>query len=361
VDKKKAARGATPSPKGRDKRASSATTLKDVATVAGVSFQTVSYVMNGKGSVSDEVRERVRKIADRMAYRPNRSAQSMRTGRSRTIGLIVSDMANPFHAEFAHAVEKAAATARYAVLLVDVQAPSARAANIAERVAELQTHPLDGVISSVHHPSVIKLDLPVVLLGASGSRDSVTADDVAGGVAVAEYVLQKGHRRVGLVTSPLLGGIPARREALLATLQGKAEVLWEYTTPISERVGPDAAELFRRRDVSVVVCSNDMAAISVQRALHDLGVKVPQEMSVVGYDDIAWAAIVTPALTTVRLPLSELAVAAIGLIEERLESPRRRSRHLKVPIQLIERESLIDVPAPAPLRKSRKTTSQTGG
>lgn len=341
VDKKKTAAGARTSRSGApEKRNASPVTLKDVASAAGVSFQTVSYVMNDKGSVSEKVRVRVREIANRMAYRPNRSAQSMRTGRSRTIGLIVSNMSNPFYAEFAHAVERAAAAARYAVLLVDVQEPTASPPEIAERIAELQSHPLDGVISSVHHPSLLKLALPVVFLGDSARRDSVTADDAAGGRLVASHLMQTGHRRIGLVTSPLPGGIPTRREALLASLAGKAEVAWEYTTPSSEQVQPDADKLFERRDVTVIVCSNDMVAISVQRALRGLGIAVPEEVSVMGYDDIAWAAIVTPALTTVRLPLGELAAAAMDLVEKRLESPRRHSRHLKLPVELIERESL---------------------
>jgi LacI family transcriptional regulator len=299
--------------------------------------------MNNNGSVSDEVRARVREIADRMSYRPNRSAQSMRTGRSRTIGLIISDMGHPFFAEFAQAVERASAAARYAVLLVDAQAAVASADEIGERIAELQTHPLDGVISTVHHPAVAKLALPVVFLGESASRDSVSTDDSIGGTMLAEHLLNKGHRRIGLVTSPLPGGIPIRREALLGYLRHKAKVVWEYTTPTTEKVQSDAKILFGRRDASVIVCSNDVVAISVQQALRELGIAVPGEVSVVGYDDIAWAAIVTPALTTVRLPLTDLANAALDLILQRMEAPKRRSRHVRLSVTLVERESLSSV------------------
>lgn len=331
-------------PRARSGESPPATRLKDIAKVAGVSLQTVSYVMNNNGSVSEEVRARVREIAARMGYRPNRSAKAMRTGRSQTLGLVVSDLSNPFYAEFARAVERAAAVVRYAVLLVDAQAPAAEtaeSAGMAARIAELQSHPVDGVISTVRYPSVLKLDVPVVLLGVPvRGRDSVTSDDERGGEALAEYLLTLGHRRFGLVTSPLPGGIPIRRDSLIRRLRGEAEIIWEYETPPTERVAPDFAEFLRRRDVSVIVCSNDIVAISVQRVLRDLGISVPHDVSVVGYDDIAWAGIVTPALTSMRLPLADMGRVAVQFVLERLEEPQRRSRRLSLPVTLIERESV---------------------
>lgn len=315
--------------------------LKDIAKIAGVSLQTVSYVMNNNGSVSEEVRARVRQIGKRMGYRPNRSAKAMRTGRSQTLGLVISDMSNPFYAEFARAVERAAAAEGYAVLLVDAQAPAAETAEIAERIAGLKSHPVDGVISAVRYPSVLTLDVPVVLLGVPvRGRDSVSSDDVRGGKALAEHLLSLGHRRFGLVTSPLPGGIPIRRDALMERLRGEAEIVWEYETPASEMVAPDIAGFLLRRDVSIIVCSNDIVAISVQRALRDLGIVVPDDVSVVGYDDIPWAAIVTPALTTMRLPLADMGSAAVRFVVDRLHGPRRRARRVNLPVTLVVRESV---------------------
>ncbi len=320
------------------------TRLKDIAEVAGVSLQTVSHVMNNNGSVSAEVRARIREIGDRMGYRPNRSAKAMRTGRSQTLGLVISDLGNPFYAEFARAVERAAAAARYAVLLVDAQASAAgkaAAGEIAERIAELTSHPVDGVISTVRYPSVLRLDIPVVFLGNPvRGRDSVTSDDRRGGRALAEHLLALGHRRFGLVTSPLPGGIPIRRGALIERLRGAARIVWEYQTPPTENVAPDIAALLQRRDVTVIVCSNDIVAISVQRALRNLGIRVPDDVSVAGYDDVPWAAIVTPALTTMKLPLAEMGRATVRFILDRLQDPARRSRRLSLPVTLVERESV---------------------
>lgn len=315
--------------------------LKDVARVAGVSLQTVSHVMNNNGSVSEGVRIRVREIGERMGYRPNRSAKAMRTGRSQTLGLVISDMSNPFYAEFARAVERAAAAAGFAVLLVDVQAPSAETAETAERIAALRSHPVDGVISTVRYPSVLGLDVPVVLLGLPArGRDSVTSDDVTGGRALAGHLLGLGHRRFGLVTSPLPGGIPIRREAFIDRLGSEGAIVWEYRTPASEQVAPDVADLLSQRDVTAIVCSNDIVAISVQRVLRELGISVPGEVSVAGYDDIPWAGIVTPALTTMRLPLPDMGRATVAFILARLDDPRRRARRLSLPVTLVERESV---------------------
>ena len=183
----------------------------------------------------------------------------MRTGRSQMLGLIVSDIGHPFYAEFGQAVWRAAAAARYAVLLVDAQGPRAETAEIANRIAELQSHPVDGVISTVQFRSVLELDIPTVILGDTvGRRDSIAIDDFKGGQAVADHLLQLGHRHFGLVSSPLPGGIPIRREGLLNRLRTKAQVVWEYITPPTEKVTSEVKELLARQDVSAIVCSNDM-------------------------------------------------------------------------------------------------------
>src|SRR5882724_5580724 len=139
------------------------TTLKDIAKVAGVSAQTVSCVVNDTGSVSEEVRERIRLIAARMGYLPNKSAQAMRTGRSRTLGLVVSDMRNPFFPALARAVEQAAAGAGYALLLVDTHGPKTDAA---ERISTLKMHAVDGVLATEYSPPIGQLGVPTVIIGS---------------------------------------------------------------------------------------------------------------------------------------------------------------------------------------------------
>ena len=317
-------------------------TLKDVAAAAGVSLQTVSYVVNGKGSISQAVRERVQEVADRMGYVPNKSAQAMRTGRSRTLALVSDDLTHPYWAEYSQAVERAAAAAGYAVLLIDAHNESSE--TIA-RIDSLRTHPVDGIITVLYTPAVARLKLPMVVIsGAVRGRDSVVSDDAAGSAILAERLLQLGHRRFGLVTSPMVAGVPMRRKTLIDRLTEDGSIEWEYDTPPDERVGADVIPLFQRRDVTAIVCSNDVVAIGVLRVLRELGISVPGDVSVTGYDDVSWAGIVTPSLTTVRQPYVEAARKALELLIARIETPTRRARHVTLPVSLVERDSLGPVP-----------------
>ncbi len=137
-------------------------TLRDVANAAGVSAQTVSCVVNNRGSVSDPVRQMVRRIADELGYVPNKSAQFMRTGRSRAIGLVISDIRRPFFPELAHYVQKAALEARYAVLIADT---SGSKQEVAERLGDLKGHGVDGVLTTEDIDAVYDLGVPTVMIG----------------------------------------------------------------------------------------------------------------------------------------------------------------------------------------------------
>ena len=313
-------------------------TLRDIAKIAGVSAQTVSCVVNNMGSVSEALRLRVREIADRLGYAPNMYAKAMRTGRSQTIGLVISDIRRPFFPELAHELQRATRKAGYSLVVVDTEdSPD----QVQERVSVLRRLGVDGIITTEDLPAVFDLGIPSVMLGQSHrGRDSVTADDAAGGVILAEHLLSHGHRKIGLVTSPLEGGVKARRETLIARFASHAEVVWEIVTPLSEIITAEVRNRLRMREMTAVVCSHDLIAIGLLRALRDLGILVPDEISVVGFDDVQWASIVSPSLTTVRQPYASLADEAFRLLVERIDNPNRKARHLKIGVQLVERESV---------------------
>jgi len=327
-------------PKAQKPRSSRAITLKDVAEVVGVSMQTVSYALNGTGSVSEELRAKIREVTRQMSYRPNRSAKAMRTGRSNTIGLVVNNMSNPFFAELAQAIERAAASARYAVLLIDARGEEVESPETLDRIEALTSHPVDGVVSTANFKSVRNLDLPVVFISGDPirSRDRSGSDNLAG--VLVEHLIELGHTRFGLVTSPRPGGVPVRRQTTLEVLERhKLAVAWEYVTPASERVDENVFPYLARRNVTAIVCSNDVVAISVLGALRHLKIRVPDDVSVVGYDGIAWSAIVTPSLTTVRSPFAEIGRAAIHLLSDRLKDPNRRARTVLSPAVFMPGES----------------------
>ena len=277
-------------------------TMRDIAEAANVSVQTVSCVMNNKGSISDAIRARVRKIADERGYRPNLTAKAMRTGRTQTIGLVIADIRVPFFPELAYWVQRAALSRGYSVVIVDTDGT---AEQTAERILTLKAMAVDGVITTETLPAVFDLGLPTVVIGGPvRGLDSVTSDDAGGGAMIAAHLLALGHRRIGLVTSPRASCIPERRAALIAGLGGKAEVVWEVTTPASETISNEIRRMFNEINVTAVVCSHDLIAIGLLRALWEMNVSVPEDVSVIGFDDVQWSAVVSPGLTTIRQPFA---------------------------------------------------------
>src|SRR4051812_14352559 len=239
-------------PKHRSPAPRSTVTMRDIAEAANVSVQTVSCVMNNKGSISDAIRARVRKIADERGYRPNLTAKAMRTGRTQTIGLVIADIRVPFFPELAYWVQRAALSRGYSVVIVDTDGT---AEQTAERILTLKAMAVDGVITTETLPAVFDLGLPTVVIGGPvRGLDSVTSDDAGGGAMIAAHLLALGHRRIGLVTSPRPSCIPERRAALIAGLEGKAEVVWEVTTPASETISNEIRRMFNKINVTAVVC-----------------------------------------------------------------------------------------------------------
>src|SRR3984957_8012968 len=316
-------------------------TLKDIAKVAGVSAQTVSCVINNTGSVSDSVRKQIRQIATQLGYLPNKSAKTMRTGRSQTLGLVISDIRHPFFSELAHGVQLAAGEAGYALLFVNADGSPEQ---VSERLSVLRSHAVEGIITTEYSPAVRRLGLPTVRIGEPvRGVTSISADDAAGGVLLAEYLLAKGHRHIGLVSSPRGGCVLTRRDAFVKRIAHQGEVVWEIFTPPSEVMTEQIAIMLPGRDVSAIHCSHDLIAIELLRELSKQKIKVPQEISGVGFHDISWASIASPALTTVRQPFFGMCSGAIDLLLEKIANPERRNRHLKLGVELMERETVADL------------------
>ena len=240
-------------------------------------------------------------------------------------------------------MQRSALKRGYSVLIVDTDGSPEQTA---ERILTLKAMAVDGVITTESIPAVFDLGLPTVMIGAPvRGMDTVTSNDAAGGAMIADHLLKLGHRRIGLVTSPRTGCIPIRRETLLKGLKGRAKVVWEAMTPSSEIITNDIRRMFNSIDVTAVVCSHDLIAIGVLRALWEMGVSVPDDVSVIGYDDVQWSAVVSPGLTTIRQPFAELADQAVEVLLDRMERPERRARRVVVDVTLVERETVADLTA----------------
>jgi LacI family transcriptional regulator len=319
-------------------------TVKDIAAAVGVSVATVSNVLNGKPNVGSVIRTKVLHAAKQLGYRPNRAAQAMRTGRTRAIGLVLPDLTNPFFPELAQAVEKTARSLGLLVCLIDSQGS---AAGESDGFALLMQHAVDGVIwcpVGARLPAALrKLDRPVILVDRPGLRYPVVHSNyLAGGELLARYALRMGHKRVGLLSGPMnLQSARLRRDGFVNACPDK-QIVWEVNVGFDGLLTPAAIDALveHRSKVSLIAAGNDLIAISAIRCLTEHGIKVPEKMSVTGFDNIRWADLVTPRLTTVAQPMGAIAAKAVELMQKSLSGQIIPARHNLFEVTLIERDSV---------------------
>jgi LacI family transcriptional regulator len=321
------------------------TTVKDIAAAVGVSVATVSNVLNGKPNVGPVIRKKVLQAAKQLGYRPNRAAQAMRTGRTRAIGLVLPDLTNPFFPELAQAVENTARSLGLLVCLIDSQG---RVDGESDGFALLMQHAVDGIIwcplGSRRPPALRKLDRPVVLIDRPGLRYAVVHSNyVMGGQMLAQYALRMGHTRVGLLSGPQdLESARQRRDGVANAAPDRIEIAWEVSVGFDGVLTKQAVDalLQRRRKATLIVAGNDLIAISAIRRLTEDGVRVPEDVSIVGFDNIRWTDVVRPRLTTIAQPVGAIGAKAVELMQQSLSGEKIPPRHTIFDVTLVERDSV---------------------
>ena len=319
-------------------------TLRDVAKLAGVSHTTVSHVLNGTKRVRHEVADRVWAAVETLGYRLNRQAQALRRGQSRILGLILPDLTNPFFPGLAQAIGLAVHRAGYTLTLVDSLEDEAVQEEGLRHLAEEQVAGAIWVpVNSYKLPP-----FPVVLVDRTAEGvDGVEADHFLGGRLQARHALELGHQRVGILSGPQsLRSARLRRKGFLVEAQeGGLDVVWEEEVPFSLRLTPRARARLQmaRKEVTLVAAANDAIALAALEVLRESGTRVPEEVSLIGYDDIPWATLVYPPLTTVRQPIKQMAEAAVDLLLRRLEEPEGGAARVVLPVTLVPRGSTREV------------------
>ncbi len=310
--------------------------LKDVAQAAGVSVATVSYVLRGAKPVSREVELRVWQVARELGYQPNRSAQTLRTGRSRTLGLLVPDLTNPYFPALVQVIETTARALGYALILIDAQNDPATEREGLELLAGYSV--AGSVWVPVGEPP--KPPFPTVIVDRPAEGfDAVQADHYQGGALLAAYALELGHHRIGLLSGPReLISAQERRRGFLEGLGG-LDPVWECAVPFALELPEAALARLTRNEITLLVCANDVVAIGAVRSLKQLGRRVPGEVSVLGFDDVPWAALLEPPLATVRQPVAELGRTAVMLLHERIQAPEAPIKRQVLPVELVARRS----------------------
>lgn len=324
--------------------------IKDVATAAGVSTATVSHVINNTRFVTNETRERVTLAIKRLNYYPNAQARSFALGRSTTLGLVVSDIANPFFPEIIKAVELAAYEHGYDVVLANTSYDAARTSNYVRRFIErkvagvlLMTSELDTkLIAELRRQQVAVVFLD---LGRPGAQMSNIVVDYEQGIEQAiKHLKDLGHTRIAYV-----GGPKHLRSAVkrLEAFENSVKRFLPRAKPIIRegdfqmggglRIATELLQL-KVRPTALVV-ANDLMAVGAMRACRTFGLHVPRDVSIIGYDDIALAQMTDPPLTTVQLPRAELGRAAVEAVMEIIEHPQGFGVERHIATKLMVRDS----------------------
>lgn len=327
--------------------------MKDVARAAGVSVSTVSNVLNRPDYVSSANRIKVLDAIARLGYVRNNAARQLRVGRTRTVGLAVLNIANPFFIDVIRGVEDTLSRTGLSVILCNSDGRSEREESNLDMLEEQQVQGM--LISPVdrHSPWLAKLaerDIPVVFLDSpatDGGRCSVSVDDLAGGHLAASHLLEQGHERLVYVCGPpLLHQVTERRHGVLAAFEEagvQEERLAVIECPeLSFGAGCDAGErlLGIRPRPTAVFCANDLLALGVLQVMFANGISVPGDVALVGYDDIDFAAGSAVPLTSVRQPRYELGrMAATLLLDEVDRGDAHEHRQIVMSPELVVRTS----------------------
>ncbi len=322
-------------------------TIKDIAEEAGVSVNTVSRALNNKPDVSPQTKEKVLEIAKKLGYIRNSDAVLFRKGTTKTIGVVFEDSSNPFYAEVFKGIETSARKYGYQVILMNTERDYI---NEMQAVDTLLQKRVDGIIISPTQfdskdiEKLIKLNFPFVILGVhfeNDELDEVYSNDVKGGYLATKHLLSKGRRKILMLNGFMYKSVARMR------YEGYSKALSEFglqpyiMVEIEEGYESAFNKMLELKDVDFdgLFCFNDVFAIAALKALRLLGKRVPEDVSVVGYDDISYAEFVQPSLTTVRIDKFLEGIVAFEMLYERLSNLRTSPKQVVLDVELIVRES----------------------
>lgn len=326
-------------------------TLQDVADLAGVSQATAGRALGGYGSISQDSRDRVEQAAISLGYRTNAVARALASGTTKSIGLVIGDIENPFFATVARGLSDVVQEAGYTVVLANADENW----DLERQALEvLDTRSVDGLVvapapdSDAEALKELSRRIPLVALDRTlpGLEvDTVLVDNVAGGASATRHLVDLGHREIGLVTEPpVLSSVRERIQGYEETLRAFGlepdPGLVAVGTPKLEGGLLAATELLDSPDRprAVFATSNTMTA-AVLAATVELGLSIPDDLSLVGFDDTEWMRLVSPPITVVRQPVYDLGQATGRLLNDRINGWAGDAKQLRLKTELVVRES----------------------
>ncbi|MDQ1130349.1 LacI family DNA-binding transcriptional regulator [Microbacterium sp. SORGH_AS_0888] len=324
--------------------------MLDVARLAGVSGQTVSRVANNSASVSERTRDRVLAAMAELGYRPNVAARALRRGAFGAIGVVVFSLDSLGNVGTIGGILTDAAARGYAIELIQAMPATTDGEAVASAVSRLDQDAVDGIIVVIesHLMSVASVGFPpgmpsvVIQSGASADRPSVTADQTAGSREAVDHLVSLGHDTVWHIAGPRASKAAAERTA---AWRSRLEELGRPVPPVftgdwtpesGYRIGRELLEI---PEVTAVFAANDQMALGAIRAMHESGRRVPEEISVVGFDDMAESAYFWPPLTTVHQDFGAAGSLAVSLVIDQIEGRRVENGVHRVPTSFVVRGS----------------------
>lgn len=319
------------------------TTIKDVAKVSGVTVTTVSRVLNNRGYISDATRKKVYDAMEQLNYKPNEIARSLFRKKSNLIGLIIPNVSHPFFAELTNHIEYHAHAKGYKILLCNSYQDSAKEKDYVDM---LRRHQVDGIIMGSHSletSEYLTTNLPIVAIDRNLSNNIpfITSDNYNGGVLATELLINKGCKKLAHISGPLELNTPAnkRYEAFLditkkrniksIVIQGNLDTFEGYKKLVFN--------LFKETPtIDGVFASSDLIAASIINIASSLGKKIPDDLKIVGYDDINIASLIVPTLTTIRQPIEDIGKLAIEILINIMDEKPVDIENI-LPVKLIER------------------------
>jgi len=326
-------------------------TLKMVAERAGVSVNTASRAINNKLDINKETKKRILKVAQELGYVRNDTAVALRTKKTGTIGVVIADNRNPFYAEVLNGMEVAARGKNYHIILANTQRDYRKeeeAINLllAKRVDGLLITPVQDRDDDIKN--LIEANIPFVVVGRDFENievDAVYNDEVKGGFLATEYLIKKGHKKIALINGFLYKS-PAK-----GRLEGYKKALNKYRIPLDNSlisVGDINIEdgyertkqmLEKILDFTAIFAYNDMMAFGSMQAIKEKGLRIPEDIGLIGYDDILFSSLISPALTTIRLKKQELGVKSVKLLFSRINGNRKKTKKVMLGVELVVRET----------------------
>ena len=336
-----------------DKNPSLKVTIIDVAAEAGVSVGTASRVINNDIHVAPQTRERVSDVMSRLGFVPNRQARSLAGGKTNTIGVLVPDLSTSYIGEIIHGIDTELALSQLDLMLFTTHRAAVKEANY---VANMVKGMVDGLLMVLprnpddYTGTLTKRNFPFVLIDHQGNGEpcpAVGSTNWQGAYNATEYLIKLGHTRIGFITGSMdLGAATDRLEGYKSALRihhitEDPQLIYQGTFFQPDGYAGACALLDIENPATAIFASNDAMAMGAMDAVRSRGLRIPEDVSIVGFDDVPQAAWVRPALTTVHQPLEQMGRVATQMLLDRLKNPAQEITRIELPTELVVRGSTL--------------------